>query len=277
MGCGYVCFVNEEPSQSQGSFPRESVARLREKDLLIAAVNPRRRRPRTDWRLGGRTVSQWDHQVLVLACVVAGGAFLVSLLGLRGQSSAWMLLPSVVLWGGFLLAVLLAVGRSRPAGLFRFRLQDVVWGLALGLALRYAQGRLYAGDAGSFPASSLLSTSETPRWLLQEALPLGLLGPVVEELFFRAVILVTVYQLLRRSLGLLPAGLTASLVSAGSFVLVHAAFSPLGLGEAVQLIILGLICASLVLCTGRFWGAVLVHIVYNATYLVLVTIGSMLG
>ncbi len=100
---------------------------------------------------------------------------------------------------------------------------------------------------------------------------------MLEEFFFRAVILVTAYRLLRRSVGSLAGGMSAALISAGTFVLVHQAFAPLPLAAAFQLSLLGIVCAAVVLSTGRIWGAVLAHVVYNVTFLGLGVMGSLLA
>ncbi|MDF2045933.1 CPBP family intramembrane metalloprotease [Microbacterium sp. Kw_RZR3] len=115
-----------------------------------------------------------------------------------------------------------------------------------------------------------------PDWWLTTATSAGVIAPVVEEFFFRAVVLVATYQLLRRSTGAPAAAVTSALVSAGGFVLLHAAFSAEGLTDGIQLFIVGATCSALVLLTGRIWGAVVVHIAYNVSFLALVVLGSVL-
>ena len=67
-----------------------------------------------------------------------------------------------------------------------------------------------------------------------------------------------------RPFGRLTAGLVALLVSTGLFVLVHGLDrSTLAAGCVLSLALLGLVCGLLVLLTGRIWGAVLVHVVFN--------------
>lgn len=237
---------------------------------------PRRRARRTDWRQGGRAVRKWDGTVLAVALIGVGvgvvGGGLVSRAAVPWAGFA----STLVLWAGMVAAIVFAFARSRPAGLLRFRAIDLLWGVALGLALRVLQGVLSGADVAVFPSAPTLDGSLPASWWLTEAVPAAIVAPVVEEFFFRAVVLVCVYQLCRRSLGGVAAGMTALLVSAGGFVLLHASAGGLTLADGVQLFAVGGTCGLLVLLTGRIWGAVLTHVVYNASYLVLVVIGSTL-
>jgi len=46
--------------------------------------------------------------------------------------------------------------------------------------------------------------------------------------------------------------------------------------DGVLLFTVGAVCSLTVLLTGRIWGAVLIHIVYNASFLALVIVGTAL-
>ena len=81
--------------------------------------------------------------------------------------------------------------------------------------------------------------------------------------------------MLHRPFGRTVAGAIAIITSAASFVVVHSLTAGVSLDELVAIGLLGLVCASLVMLTGRIWGAVLVHVVYNATYVLLALLGSM--
>jgi len=237
----------------------------------------RRRRKRTDWRQGGRTVRPWDVTVLAVALIgvglgVVGGGLLA-----RAPVPWAPFASTLVLWAGMLAAVVFAFARSRPAGLLKARPIDLLWGVGLGLALRLLQGWLSGADASAFPSAATLAGSLPTSWWLTEALPAGLIAPLVEEFFFRTVVLVVVFQLLRRPVGSVAAGLTALLVSAGGFVLLHGAAGALTLTDGIQLCAVGGTCAMLVLLTGRIWTAVLTHVVYNLSYLVLVVVGTTLA
>jgi len=220
-------------------------------------------------------VRRWDLAVLSAALIGVG-------IGVVGGGAAsriaapWAPLAStVVLWAGLGAAIAFAFLRGRPAGLLRFRPTDLLWGLGLGIALRMMQGWVSGADAASFPSAVSLDGSLPSGWWLTDALPAGVIAPVVEEFFFRAVVLVAVYQLLRRGVGGVAAGMTALLVSAGGFVLLHATAGVLTLSDGIQLFAVGATCALVVLLTGRIWGAVLTHVVYNVTYLALVVVGTL--
>ena len=240
---------------------------------------PRRRRRsrRTDWRLGGTAVRRWDGIVLAIALMGVGvGVFASTLISATWQSPWSGLVSQVVLWVGMIFPIAYAFRRGRPAGLLAFRPVDVLYAVTLGVFLRILQG--WITDAGSQPIPSIatLDGSLSPTWLLTDAVPAGLIAPTVEEFFFRGVILVAVYSMLRRPAGSFAAGLAAVLVSTATFVLLHAVDGSLPLTEALPLGAVGLTCALLVMLTGRIWGAVLVHVVYNATMLALVAAGTLL-
>jgi membrane protease YdiL (CAAX protease family) len=178
-----------------------------------------------------------------------------------------------------LVPVVLALCRSRPAGLFRFRALDVLYGIVLGVLLRVAQGWIaqVGGGAAPFPSYPTIDGEPGASWWLTDVVAVVAIGPVVEEFFFRAVILVSVFTLLRRRFGHVAAGISAVLVSAAAFVMLHS----LLVGQTADLVVatalLGAVCASLVMLTGRIWGAVLVHVIYNATYVLLALIGTFLA
>lgn len=169
--------------------------------------------------------------------------------------------------------VVWAFSMSRPAGLLRLRGIDVLHGVALGAAVRVIQGWMPAdGESGAFP-SLLLVDGRVPGevWITDVLLPVTV-APVVEELFFRGVLLVSVYTVLRRPLGKTAAGVTAVIVSTLVFAIMHS--SAAGAGAVVAAGVLGLVCALLVILTGRIWGAILVHVVYNATFVGLSMVGT---
>ncbi|MEV8239982.1 CPBP family intramembrane glutamic endopeptidase [Microbacterium testaceum] len=183
-------------------------------------------------------------------------------------------LSAVAMWvcmGG---AVIFAFTRGRPAGLMRLRAIDLLWGASFGLGLRLLQGGLSGSGAEPFPSAATLDGSLSLEWWFTTGLASGGIAPFVEEFFFRAVVLIAIYQVLRRAVGGVAAGFTATLASAGGFVLFHAAFNPATLVDSIQLFAVGAVCGVLVLLTGRIWGAVLVHICYNVSYLVLVVVAT---
>lgn len=240
------------------------------------ASRPRSSRPaRTDWRLGGRTTRRWREGLLAVALIALAVALAtVTLLEVVWPSPQTALVSVVVLWVAFGGVAIYALVRSRPIGLLRFRAVDVLYAAGLALVLRIVQGWVETAEHGSaaFPSAPLVDGRPRLEWVLTDAVGAVLIAPVVEEFFFRAVILVTVYGLLRRRFGELAAGVAAVLASAGLFVLTHALLQDMDLTAAISVLLLGLVCAAFVVLTGRIWAAVLLHVGFNATYVVLVAV-----
>ena len=186
---------------------------------------------------------------------------------------------TAILWVSMAVPVVVAMRRSRPVGLLRLRPIDLLYGVALGGLLRMGQGAIAtaAGQSPSFPTVMTIDGRLPEWWWATDAVPAVLVAPVVEEFFFRAVILIAVYSALRRPIGAATAGLVAALASTGLFILVHAVGGTLTLDVGVAICAVGLTCSLLVLLTGRIWGAVLVHAVYNATFIALALAGALAG
>ncbi|WP_120003295.1 CPBP family intramembrane glutamic endopeptidase [Nesterenkonia muleiensis] len=237
----------------------------------------RRARGTRTWLEGSATARAWNGTVLAYAAFAVGTAIVLSVTA-RTYLAAPVgpVVSSLVLWTGMAVPVVIAIARSRPRGLFRFRWTDLLWGLALGLLLRMVQGWLEvaAGSAGGLPAYSTIDGTLGATWLL-----LGLLGPVlilplVEEFLFRGVVLVTIYRTARRGL---EAGILAVAASTATFVGIHAVNGMSRWDEPVYLFLLGMTCGFLVLFTGRIWGAVFVHMVFNGMWVALALVGTALG
>ncbi|MDR7112937.1 membrane protease YdiL (CAAX protease family) [Microbacterium trichothecenolyticum] len=232
---------------------------------------------RTDWRLGGRTVYRWREGLLAIALISLGAGVLLGSLIAAVWDSPWAAASATaIVWIGMLLPVVWAFTRSRPIGLLRLRAVDVLYGVVLGALLRTTQGWIEGLDGtpaewpglvqvgGSIPLSSMIVDVVGPV----------VVAPVVEEFFFRAVVLVSLYTVLRRPFGKLTAGMVAALGSTALFVVMHGISGAADVSGVVSLSLLGLVCALLVLLTGRIWGAVLVHVVYNASYVALALLAS---
>lgn len=234
-------------------------------------------RPRTDWRLGGRTVFRWREWLLASALISLGVAILAgTLVGWLWQSPWAAASVTALLWAGMLVPVVRAFSLSRPAGLLRLRALDVLYAVVLGGMLRIAQGwiaQVGEGSAG-FPSYPLVNGSLGDLWWLTDGLGVVVVAPAIEEFFFRAVILVSMFTILRRPLGTPVAGLIAVVTSAAVFVIVHSMTLGASLDQLVATGLLGLVCGALVMLTGRIWGAVLVHAVFNATFVVLALVGT---
>lgn len=221
--------------------------------------------------MGGRAINRWDLRVLVVALTGLGMGIVGGTLAAHVSAPHPSTSSTAVLWLGLVAAVLYAFLRSRPANLLTLKPQDFLWGVGLGVALRLVQGIASGANSTSFPSA------ETSLGFGASTLMAGALGPVVEELFFRGVVLVVVYQLLRRSIGAASAGASAALFSTATFVLTHAAFQTITLVDGLGLFLLSMTCSGIVLLTGRLWGAVLAHVVYNAVFLAVGFLGSFLA
>jgi membrane protease YdiL (CAAX protease family) len=217
--------------------------------------------------------------VLAVALIGVGLGVVVGTLVTVLLPSAGGLAATAVLWLGMLVPIVWAFTRSRPAGLLRFRFLDLLWGVGLGLILRMVQGWLAvaAGGSGALPSYPSIGGSLPSGFLFADVLAPVVIAPVLEEFFFRAVVLVSVYTLLRRVVGHVMAGSCAIVVSTGVFVLLHSLTGVLGVDEVISLSSLGLVCGLLVVLTGRIWPAVLVHVVYNGSFVVLALAGTFLG
>jgi uncharacterized protein len=276
---------SDDATVLSGALETHSEASGEHRDAVIDAApaalrtRVRARVPRRDWRLGGRTVLAWREWLLAIALISLGIGVLFS--ALLGESAlpVGQATSVVVLWLGMLAPVVWAFTRSRPAGLLRFRALDVLWGVAFALALRLTQGWLAIafGDSAALPSYPLVAGSLSTDWWFTDLVSVVAIAPVLEELFFRAVIVVALFTVLRRGLGKPIAGVIAVLVSSGLFVVVHALNFGLDASQIAGIGILGIICAALVMLTGRIWGAVLVHVLYNASFVMLALVGTFLG
>lgn len=234
--------------------------------------------PRTDWRLGGRTVVRWREWLLAVAFVSLGLGILIGTLITFVWASPWApAAATAVIWLGMLAPIVWAFTRSRPAGLLRFRALDLLYGLVLGAIVRVTQGAIDAASGASeFPSYPLVDGSLPTGWLVTDGVGAALIAPTIEELFFRGVVLVALYTVLRRPLGKTYAGLVGLLVSTGLFVLAHGMTGGVSLGTVVAIALLSLVCGLLVLLTGRIWGAVLTHVTFNTTWVILALAGTFL-
>lgn len=237
-------------------------------------------RPRRTWREGGTSVHRWGWEfvgwaVLALGIGVLGATGVTATMG--GASAA--LIAQIVLWVAFAAVVVAAFARSVPRGLLRFRPVDLLFGLVLGGMLRLAQGwvQMRAGGDGGWPSYPSLGGSLPSSWFFDDLLADVVISPVVEEFFFRGLVLVAVYTAVRRLAGREVAMFASAIVSTGLFVVAHALLAPLSWDAVVSLALVGLVASLLVLLTGRLWPAVLVHVVYNGLWVAMATVGTLLA
>jgi hypothetical protein len=238
--------------------------------------------PPADWRFGGPTVARWREGLIAIAFMSLGAGVLAGVAVQSFWSSPWAAASATLLvWVGMAVPIAIAFRGSRPAGLLRFRAVDVLYGVALGGLLRLTQGWLEVatGGSGALPVATRIDGAIPASWWLTDAAAAVLVAPGIEELFFRGVLLIALFSVLRRPLGALGAGIVALLTVTGVFVIVHALTLELTLpiDELATLALLGVTTGLLVLLTGRLWGAVLVHAMFNATFVLLISVGTALS
>lgn len=236
-----------------------------------------RRSMATDWRSRAASSVRAPTVALSASFLIVGFAVIVSGFSRQVLMPGGLTLSTAILWVGLVVATMIMFRQSRRPGLFAFQPTDAVFGLAVGLGLRLTQGLLSNSKELPFPTSDtgqILAGDYTASLWLGLG---GLVGASIEELFFRAVVLVWIYQALRRRRGAWLAGSVAATVSALSFTLLHAIYGVSELDASVQLLIVGILCGLLVLATGRFWGAVIAHATYNMSYVALAVLGSLLA
>ncbi|GAA3656069.1 CPBP family intramembrane glutamic endopeptidase [Microbacterium marinilacus] len=245
-----------------------------------AASAPRRERVREStrtWLDGSRTARRWDTELLGWTALCLGAAVIASvLLRTTVPGAAGTVLAGAALWIGMAVPTALAFRRGRPRGLLAFRTMDVVYALVLGIALRTVQGWLdLAAGGGTFPSYALGDGASTGvLWLTAVAGPV-LLSPVIEEFLFHGVVLVAVYRIARRGLD---GALLAIVASTAAFVAMHAITGGMTSWEQpVTWTLVGAALGTLVILTGRIWGAVLTHLVFNLSAALLALVGTALA
>uniref|UniRef100_UPI0025D6E534 CPBP family intramembrane glutamic endopeptidase n=1 Tax=uncultured Aeromicrobium sp. TaxID=337820 RepID=UPI0025D6E534 len=210
----------------------------------------------------------WGWEMLAWAALALGAGLVIVALAPDYEAALWLAL---------LVPIVVAFRRSVPRGLLRFRATDILFGLVLGTGLRLVSGWLEGAAAGPLTWPRFDTTNAT--WWLGDIIAPVLVAPLVEELFFHGLMLVALYTVVRRASRFpLVAGIAAALITTGAFVLAHLATGSLGTSWAgpVSVALVGLAGAGLVLTTGRIWCAVLTHAVFNATYVALALVGTLL-
>lgn len=183
-----------------------------------------------------------------------------------------------LVWLSMAVPVAVAFSRSRPRGLLRVRAIDVVYGFVFGLLLRLTEGivaDVVVGGA-AWP-STFTADGRLPATFPLDALAGSLVTPALEEAFFRGVVLVGVFSVVRRRMGASSAGIAAIAFSTALFVAAHELTAPRETSELVALALVGVVTATFTVGTGRIWPAVATHVVYNATGFALVAVGTLLA
>ncbi|WP_019181009.1 type II CAAX prenyl endopeptidase Rce1 family protein [Microbacterium yannicii] len=183
-------------------------------------------------------------------------------------ASAWIanLIDLVVVSAPLVLATLVAVWIAASSDfsrrvLLRWPWTDVVLGLGTGLLVR-AVLELIAPTAGAvlggFDAASVAG-------IVVLVLGVALVTPIVEELFFRGVVVAVLLDVFG-TLGRVVAGAAAVVVSTAAFVAVHvvAAGGVVTWGALLGPLAIGVSCGILFAVTRRIAAGVVAHVVSNA-------------
>ena len=125
---------------------------------------------------------------------------------------------------------------------------------------------------GRFPLSGGWKICSAALWLRRS----------LRKFFFRGLLLVVIFTLVRRFAGNDAAGVglggfIAVVASAGLFVVAHYLTGSLSVDVAASLTLVGLVCGALVVLTGRIWPAVIVHVMYNGAGVLLMVAGTVLS
>jgi membrane protease YdiL (CAAX protease family) len=180
------------------------------------------------------------------------------------------LLPGLPAWASYLVFWLPLIGAvslvayrerdfSKPAEVttrirFRITWMDVLVGAFVGLLLRCVMIAIELFSVGHVTSSSsMFVVDHDLLWLATAIIAPAIIAPVVEELFFRGLVL--------PAIGTNWIGIVGSAIIFSAVHLVNG----LHLLSAVSTFIVGIVLAVLAVRTKRLGAGIVAHIVYNAT------------
>lgn len=176
----------------------------------------------------------------------------------------------IPLGGAVLLASFVRGRRSLTLDFgLRFTWLDLLWGLSIGLLARAVASLIELGLTGYtlVPQASFGPVERDFWWLFALILAPVLIAPVVEELFFRGLLL---RSLTRKTSVAAAVGITALI-----FALVHLIDAPTplaGLSTGLSLVIFGAAVGVLSVTTGRLGGALIAHVTFNGSLVLAVSL-----
>jgi membrane protease YdiL (CAAX protease family) len=202
------------------------------------------------------TSPQWGRNEAAVGAIMA-----VLLIALTPSLSA---LPGyLVFWAPLLLAVSVAAYRRRNSSdeharsahiRFLFTWMDVLVGAFVGLLLRCIMIAIELLSVGQVTSSSsMFAVDHDLLWFASAIIAPAIVAPVVEELFFRGLVL--------PAIGANWIGIVGSAIIFSAVHLVTG-FHPL---TAVSTFIVGIVLGVLALRTRRLGAGIVAHVVYNAT------------
>jgi membrane protease YdiL (CAAX protease family) len=167
-----------------------------------------------------------------------------------GLTPRWRLVTSAVRWS------------IRPI--------DLLWGAAAGFVLRIAVSSLEILFYGGLPATAggavPLDTVDQVLFFVVALLAVVALAPIIEELFFRGLVLPSV-------IGTLRGGRWIAVVISGVFFAILHLLVVTTVAQAIVVgvgtLLVGLVTGSLAILTGRLGPAIVAHVVFNTSILAL--------
>lgn len=191
-----------------------------------------------------------------------------------------LLLGYLCVWVPLLAAIVVAGGRRGAAFWVRglrltVRPIDLIWGLGVGLLARTVASLIEIWGYGGIGSTGvrLGETAYDAWWVFGTLLAPVLLAPVIEETFFRGLVLRAVHgQAAARGASWAAAPIAVG-VSGLTFALLHLMALNLNSTTTVVVVgsvtlIVGLATAWLSLATGRIGGAIIAHVTFNALVIV---------
>ncbi|MRG60424.1 CPBP family intramembrane metalloprotease [Agromyces sp. CFH 90414] len=157
---------------------------------------------------------------------------------------------------------------SRPALVpLAFRPIDLLWGVGVALVLRGVAAAIEIAVLGRMSGSGVqLEVDPATAWLALVVAPI-LVGPFVEEWFFRGLVVPAVRDsAVASGAGSRTAAAIGVVVSAVLFGLLHTVEAPTpatALVTGASAFAFGLAAGALAVLTGRLGGAIIAHAVYN--------------
>lgn len=238
--------------------------------------------PRTGHIRGSVTSPQHRVQLVAAAILIAVVAMLAwSWLVRTVIVPAWLQAVGayLVVWVPLGVAVVLAARGARRAGAPPpwsrplFRPIDLLWGVGVAFVMRGVAAGIELAILGRMSGTGLqLEIDPALAWFVLLAAPV-LIGPVVEEFFFRGVTLpalrgATDASGARRSTSTAISLIVSALVFAALHTL-ESASPALALVTALSTFAFGLAAGCLVVFTGRLGAALVAHVGYNGLLMVL--------
>jgi len=198
----------------------------------------------------------------------AGAIAAVVVISLTPGLPAWA--AYLVLWMVLLAAVAVAAFRRRrttvglPPGIrLRITWMDVLVGAFVGLLLRCVMMAVELLTVGHLTSSSsMFQVDHNLLWVFVAIIAPAVIAPIVEELFFRGLVL--------PAIGLNWIGIVGSAVI---FSAVHLVYG-FNLLTAVSTFIVGIVLGVLAVRTRRLGASITAHIVYNASLIALSELGG---